>query len=327
MDDRHHDHVADALLIRQDDGSYLLSAGRLLPGSYADRDAAVIAYGYVIGGETKFDLEDLVKMVCVDQARGITVRDFEVCCHPHWYSRSPGAHLRLDDIARENNWWVAGIPDRDRARGHCRDLSLGVTGLWSTGPQLPPPTYPAPHPKGDRLSDAVLVPTAGNWRVATGPVCIPGVYDCRDSAVLAYGIHLTEQDHPDGMRIAGYVNGVCKRPITPHDLEMCHIPDDYTPMGNPHKRIINAIRVARWHDMWAVKDPSDPRVWHKVSKGTPGATPNRLAAVQLIQQVVVRVRGHEYWTSDDRRVPQEYGLPVRDLHDMPIRYLPCGCVS
>lgn len=39
---------------------YLLSwAGTWLPGTYADRDAAILAIGLVIGGESRFYLDDL----------------------------------------------------------------------------------------------------------------------------------------------------------------------------------------------------------------------------------------------------------------------------
>lgn len=47
-----------------------------LPGVYATREAAVMAYGYVLGGETPRRLEDLRDQVLGGEGRPVEVRDF-----------------------------------------------------------------------------------------------------------------------------------------------------------------------------------------------------------------------------------------------------------
>lgn len=64
--------------LRGERGSYkLASESGWLPGTYADRAAALVAYGYILGGEHLGCIDDIRDLICREQQRPITRADIE----------------------------------------------------------------------------------------------------------------------------------------------------------------------------------------------------------------------------------------------------------
>lgn len=76
-DDGHTETVGDFTLQRHADGvAYKLAwTAAHLPGVYADRDAAVLGCGFLLGGEYDTDLEAIRDRINGTQGRPITVDD------------------------------------------------------------------------------------------------------------------------------------------------------------------------------------------------------------------------------------------------------------